>query len=111
MHISNGNSVVLAVTVAAVIMMNSCAFFAGSPHENFKDHIYGEIGKSVDNAPDYSWRSKKGLLDAKVLPNGNIEQKYRYQGTCIYYFEIDPKTRLIVGARFEDSEGDCVVAP
>ena len=73
------------------VAISGCAFFAGvTPHENFKNHIYSEIGKSIDNAPSYSWRHEKDLLESKVLPNGNIENKYRYLRTCVYYFEIDP---------------------
>lgn len=92
-------------------ILSGCAFSAGSPHENFKSHLYAEVGKSIENAPSYSWRHEKDLIAAKSLPNGNIENKYRYRGSCVYFFEIDPKTRTIVGARFEGKETDCIVNP
>ncbi len=82
-----------------------------TPHENFKDHIYGQIGKSIDNAPYSSWRHEKDVVNSKLLPNGNIEKEYAYLRSCRYFFEIDHKTRIIIGARFEGKESDCGVAP
>jgi hypothetical protein len=83
-----------------------------TPHENFKAHLYGQIGMSLDEIPSYQWPFEKDKVDFKVLPNGNIENKYKhYRGNCFYIFEIDPKTRKIVGARYEGSERDCVVNP
>jgi hypothetical protein len=105
------NNIVLVVTVAAIIMMNSCAFFAGSPHDNFKAHLYHTIGINIDSIPYYQMPSKQSLISSRELPNGNIENKYMHRGTCVYFIELDPKTRIIVGARFEGSESDCVVNP
>ena len=82
-----------------------------SRHETFKEILRDNIGDNVDNIPPYALGRITALIDSKVLPNGNIENKYKYGGTCIYFFEIDPKTRIIVGVRFEGKERDCVVAP
>lgn len=98
----------IVITVLALVA-SGCPGL--TPHENFKSHLRGEIGEIVDNAPSYSWRNEKDKIDSRVLPNGNIENKYKYRGSCVYYFEITPKTRKIVGARFEGSEKDCVVNP
>jgi hypothetical protein len=51
------------------------------------------------------------VFNSKTLFNGNIENQYRYRGTCRYFFEVDPKTRKIVGWRFEGSERDCEIVP
>lgn len=91
------------------LLLYGCAGITA--HENFIDHLRNEIGKSIDGAPSYSWRNEKGLIDSKILANGNIENKYKYRGTCVYYFEIDPKTRKIVSFRFEGKETDCEVNP
>lgn len=99
----------LAVGLSFVVWLIGCSTI--SPQENFKEHIYGEIGRSIDNAPSYSWRSETHLVSSSILPNGNIENKYRYRKTCIYYFEIDSKTRRIVSARYEGNEADCSVNP
>ena len=94
------------------ILLAGCIYPGISPHENFKEAITSEIGKSIKNAPLYSWRHKKDIISSKVLPNGNIENKYKYyKETCVYFFEIDPETQTIVAARFEGKETDCVVNP
>jgi hypothetical protein len=95
--------------VTFILLLLGCS--AVTPHENFRDHINGEIGKSTDNAPDYSFRHEKKVINSKSLPNGNIEKEYKYLRSCRYFFEINPKTHIIVGARFEGKESDCVVAP
>lgn len=95
----------------AALIMSGCAFFAGSPHENSKEILHGKIGRNIDNIPPYALGQKSELIDSKVLSNGNIENKYKLRGTCIYVFEIDPKTRTIVGTRFEGKETDCVINP
>jgi hypothetical protein len=82
-----------------------------SPHENFRQHLNTQVGMSIDNAPAYSWRNQKDLIEIAPLPNGNLEYTYKYLRTCRYIFEVNPKTHIIVGARFEGKETDCVVAP
>ncbi len=90
--------------------MSGC--YTLNPHENFKAHLYQTVGQSLDEIPSYQWPFEKDLIDSKVLPNGNIENKYKhYRENCFYIFEIDPKTRKIVGARFEGKETDCVINP
>jgi hypothetical protein len=34
-----------------IAALSSCATI--SPHENFKDALYGSVGQSLDNKPDY----------------------------------------------------------
>jgi hypothetical protein len=102
---------ILQLIVITILTLLAIGCLGITPHENFKAHLRGEIGRGMDNAPSYSWRNEKDKIDSKVLPNGNIENKYKYQGSCVYYFEVDPKTRKIVGTRFEGSEKDCVVNP
>ncbi len=82
-----------------------------NPHENFKEALYDSIGQSIDNVPNYLWPDEKALVSSKLLPNGNIENKYKHLRSCRYIFEINPKTRTIVGARFEGKETDCVINP
>lgn len=106
-YISIYQFIIIIITVAFVPI--GCMGI--SPYENFKAHLRDEIGESIDYAPSYSWRNEKDLIDSKVLPNGNIENKYKYLRSCFYIFEIDPQTRQIIGARFEGSEKDCVVNP
>ncbi len=99
----------LIITIAITLISVGCLGI--TPHENFKAHLYQKIGMRLDDIPSYWWPYEEDKVDTKVLPNGNIENKYKYRGTCFYIYEIDPKTRKIVGARFEGSEKDCVVNP
>lgn len=96
-------------SIAFILLLLGCSTV--TPHENFKNHIYGEIGESISKAPDYSWRNEKKVVKSKLLPNGNIENEYKYRGSCQYFFEINPKTGIIASARFEGQESDCVVVP
>ena len=82
-----------------------------SPHENFKRALYETVGHSMDNVPPYEWPHKEDLIDVTRLPNGNAEYRYDYGRTCRYIFEVDPATHLIIGARFEGKDTDCVINP
>ena len=86
-----------------------CPFI--SPHANFKDALYDKVGQSIDNVPGSGWPYKEDLIDVTRLPNGNAEYRYDYGRTCRYIFEVDPATHLIVGARFEGKDTDCVINP
>lgn len=88
-------------------MLSSCTTL--TPHENFKEHMASSLGESLDSA---IW-SKLYIKPTTVrnLSNGNIENEYKWRGTCKYFFEFDPQTRIIVSWRFTGSEGDCTVAP
>ncbi|MCL2761516.1 MAG: hypothetical protein FWD70_07725 [Desulfuromonadales bacterium] len=92
-------------------ILSGCVFWAGSPHDNFVEILNSKIGKNIDEIPYFQLPDKENIIDSKVLPNGNIENKYKYYKTCIYFYEIDPKTRIIVGARFEGKDTDCYVNP
>lgn len=93
------------------IFISGCVLSAGSPHDNFKEHLYFAIGERIDKERPFRIPFNEDLVGTKMLPNGNIENKYKYRGTCRYYYEINPKSKLIVGARFEGNEADCVIVP
>lgn len=108
------NSIYKFFTIAfLVLLITSCALT--DPYKNFKGHMGANIGKNIDDAPNYSWRyNPKEISDP--LPNGNIEYKYEHKnrkGTCRYIFEVDPKTRTIVNWRYdgEDKDKACYVNP
>jgi hypothetical protein len=75
------------------------------------DALHSTIGRSIDNVPPYEWPHAEDLIDITPLPNGNSEYRYKYLRTCRYIFEVDPKTRTIIGARWEGKETDCVINP
>ena len=57
------------------------------------------------------WVRPQYLVDIQLLENSNTENKYRFRGSCVYFFEIEKNTNIIVGWRFEGSEKDCSIAP
>lgn len=94
-----------------IFILDGCAFFAGSPHQNFVDHLNATVGKSIDEIPPYQLPHPEDLLESKLLGNGNTENKYKYRGTCRYILEINPQSRKIVNARYEGKDEDCYVNP
>lgn len=81
-----------------------------TPHENFKQHMSRNVGKKIGD-PTTKWMNERVLMRSRELPNGQIEYQYRFRGTCRYYFEVDSKTSVIVGWRFEGTEEDCAIVP
>lgn len=82
-----------------------------TPYENFKNILLTNVGRNIDDNYPGSWVNPEDLIDVTPLPNGNEEYRYKYLRTCRYIFEVDPGTRKIVGARFEDKESDCFINP
>ena len=97
--------------VFGALFISGCAFFAASPHDNFIAHLNSQIGKNIDEVPYYQIPHREDMINSKNLPNGNIENEYKYRGTCRYFYEINPVTHKIVGARFEGNDKDCSINP
>jgi hypothetical protein len=94
---------------SAVCVLGACT--STTPHENFKNHMKDNVGRKADDPFSSIIRYSDRVIGKTALPNGNTEVKYRGRGTCITYFEVDSKTNIIVGWRFEGSEKDCAIAP
>jgi len=97
--------------IISAFLISGCVFFAGSPHDNFIGHLNYQIGNNIDEVPYYQIPHREDLINSKKLPNGNIENKYKYRGTCRYFYEINPETRKIVSSRFEGDDKDCSINP
>lgn len=67
------------------------------------------VGRNIDD-PNTNWVRSENLIGNRVLSNGNIENKYRDRGACRYFFEVNPKTHIIVAWRLE-GEQDCKLNP
>lgn len=80
-----------------------------TPQENFKSFRQQNVGKSIDDPTSEVALYPQLLVGKKMLPSGNWEYEYQWYGACRYYYEIDSKTRLIVGWRSEGSEHDCQI--
>jgi len=86
-------------------------------HKNFQNLNRRNIGRKVDDPSLVSlgWTGPKHLIEVVRLPNGHDEYHYRnyYRGhsTCRQIYEVDPKTLIIVGFRWEGTEGECGIQP
>ena len=89
-----------------------CSFI--TPHENFKNGLIANIGYRIDEIQP-GWASANQLVSSSLLPSGHFEYRYEYRlrkhGLCSYFYEVDPLTEKILGARFEGGEEDCVIFP
>ena len=100
----------IILAFASSFAIASCVFFAMNPHENFKAHMQSNVGSSIDNSRTWAGPHFKPIK-SKELKNGNTENEYEFRGTCHYFFEFNPETRIIEKWRFEGSEKDCAIVP
>ncbi len=80
-------------------------------HARFLSNGQGRIG---DNMYSPSWQNynKEDVIKTTTLPNGNIENEYKWygEGGCRRFYEYEPNSGVIVGFRFEeDKKYDCQV--
>ncbi|MBL8024467.1 MAG: hypothetical protein JNK54_09345 [Elusimicrobia bacterium] len=100
---------ILIVTIVGVL---GCRVL--SPRQNFIEHIDSKIGRDISSIKDYEFGYRDDLIEERILPNGNLENKYlgsSHLGDCIYIFEIDPKTNKILSWRIEGDPNACIVNP
>ena len=95
--------------VVLCVSLTACA--SGRAHENFKNSVQWDVGKSLDDQSILMNRYPEDQGELVVLPNGNIEQQYRFRRGCTVYFETDKASRKIVGWRYEGTEETCVLVP
>ena len=93
------------------IVLCLCACTSQTPHENFIATMRSDIGKKTDDPTLSGWLQSGRLVERKTLPNGNIEEEYRFKSACRYFYEISPTTSIIVGWRFSGSERECEINP
>lgn len=85
-----------------------------APRQNFIDIMNGTVGENIDQMQPFDPGSKEKLIDTKIMPNGNLENKYFWKhplGTCTYIYEIDSKTNKILSWRIEGNPDGCIVNP
>ena len=101
----------LMFLMSAVILPFSISCSSVTPHDNFKNNMKSNIGRKVDDETSYVARYEGWLVSSYVIENGNVENKYQWRGSCIFYFEINKTTNTIVNWRFEGSADDCAIVP
>ncbi len=89
-----------------ILLVTACAH---DLHRNFQSHISSGVGESIDGPRN--WARKDRFLRAIELPGGNIENEYMFRGSCRYFYEYEPSSRVIVGWRYEGKNADCAIAP
>ncbi len=99
--------------LAGMLVASGCSsrqYDPGYWHENFVSIMQLNVGKKHDSGRG-GWTDPNDLIGSATLSNGNLAYKYRYQGTCTYTFEVDPKTNTIVAARWEGEAKHCIIIP
>jgi hypothetical protein len=107
--------VILKSTLRALLLAVLCtslmACASGRAHDNFKNRMQRQVGRSADDPNTSINRYPENRGPSKTLSNGNIEQQYHFRPGCEVYFEIDKAMRKIVGWRHEGAQEDCVLVP
>jgi len=100
------------------LLLVSCIYLPHStPYENFQNLNRRNIGRKVDDPSltSMGWTHPKKFIKIVRLPNGHDEYYYRVyhrgHSTCRKMYEVDPKTLIIVGFRWEGTEKDCGIQP
>ena len=91
-----------------VLILASCSCSHERYHESFKAHMSRNVGKRISD-PHTLWIQEDRYVSAHALENGNMEHKYRFRGSCFYFFEVEKDTEVIVSWRFEGSKNDCEI--
>lgn len=99
-----------------LLSLSSCVILPSTSemHDLYVQEMRLRVGMSIDDPPRKTWADPDKLVTSRSLPNGNIENEYRfygYHGTCRSFYEINPKTRIIVGWRYEGRDQDCAMIP
>jgi sarcosine oxidase delta subunit len=104
----NGSGMFLAACLLFP-SLSSCG--SVTPHENFVAIMRSQLGRDADDPNSYTGRYRGYRLSMRDLANGDVEEEYERGEKCRHFFEIDKKTRKIVGWRFEGRERDCGLVP
>jgi hypothetical protein len=85
-----------------------------TPHENFKNIMQANVGRS---STDYYYTGNRlrdyTYVGSIQLANGNIEEGFKTGAgyRCRVYFEIDRQTRHVSAWRYEGTPRDCSIVP
>lgn len=96
--------------VLAALVVSFAACSTGRAHQNFKNIMQGQVGRSTNDPDIYRNRYPEFRVATKAFANGNVEEEFNQgvRGQCRVFFEIDKFLERIVGWRYE---GDCVILP
>src|SRR5271154_6503864 len=95
-----------ALIAATFVSVAACA--PVHPGEAFNKQLQAEIGKSVRDPSAMRNQYQSRMVKRRTLANGNLEEEYFPGDRCTFYFEIDPNSERIVGARIDRFEKFCI---
>ena len=96
----------LLCTVLLFSMITSCISI--TPHEHFILIMQSYVGKNIHD-PSVKWMDPDRLIRQPIMTNGILEYGYRLYPGCNYYFEVDPKSEVVIRWRFEGDESNCKI--
>jgi len=99
---------ILIIFIVVTSLLNGCSFI--SPHENFKNILQADIGKLATNPNILINRYPQWFYRKTILSNGNTEIEHHW-GKCIYTFEIDKITNIVLKYHFKGTEKQCAITP
>ena len=101
----------MRASLISLLVLAACA--TPPEHENFKQVMGAQVGKRIDDPDAYPVFYRLREVNAKPLPNGNVEEEYAAgrKGDCRLFFEVEPLARRIVGWSFDGAERNCVIVP
>src|SRR6266480_5758222 len=76
-------------------------------HDRIKAGMQHEVGLSAEDKNTLLQRYPESRRGSTVLQNGNVEQQFHFRRSCEVFFEIDARSRKIVGWRYEGTVEDC----
>ena len=112
-------TIVKRLSLGILCLLAGCLLFIDTSVQARHNWWLEDAHKRMEQHPNMHgpyWANKKNnefFMGSRTLPNGHIEDQYYYgvlreKGKCLYFYEYEPKSGLIVNFRFEEKEKyDC----
>lgn len=110
---------IMRLSVGFLCLLTGCVLFVDfsvqARHNWWLEDQHKLVAQNPNIYAPY-WANKNKnefFMGSKTLPNGNIEDQYYYgvlreKGKCLYFYEYEPKSGLIVNFRFKEKKKyDC----
>ena len=105
-----GDSGMKATLMFVAILLSGCGM-SNWPQQNFHESFASEVGKTIEDPTSRVGRYPESVVARRQLPNGMEEIEYMYSHVCMVFFEVDPKTKMIVSWRYEKKEARACQMP
>jgi hypothetical protein len=97
--------------LVTVTILGLAACAANPAHENFRQVMQRQVGKSADDSDFYPTLYRLKPVNSQRLPNGNMREEYAggRGGKCKLYFETTVEARRVVGWSSDGDKSECVI--